>query len=355
MDNREFLNKLNNFKELRIGGKPRQDWKSSNKEILMSQIRSQSSNEVMGAVAYSFDWLKVHFRMSELFVRPIGVLAIIAMLVLGSSVMTVRASKDSMPGDTLYNVKLATEKAHVGITFNQDKKARLEISFAERRVQELSQVIKEKNNEKTELAIRGLEKNLKGVQSRVEKMSLSEESEKAVEVAKEVNTKTKEFEQSLSNEEDEQIQEALEIIDEANTSALVVIVDWQQSGQDGDLTDEVEQDLENKIKKMEDKIQELDQGTVQTDIIKEGEEQPEKTTTEIPEDLAEEVDIEEAETKINEAKDLLEQDDYSGVLVIIGETEGIISGGNSQEGEESSDTEIDTATEKEVQTDMIKE
>jgi hypothetical protein len=61
---------------------------------------------------------------------------------------TVTAAASSNPGETLYPVKLASERVRVAITPSSIGKARLEAKFAERRIDELAYVVSKTKNGK---------------------------------------------------------------------------------------------------------------------------------------------------------------------------------------------------------------
>ena len=65
--------------------------------------------------------------------------AIIAILLIGGG--TVTASANSLPGDMLYSVKIATENVREFFTFSDEAKANLYIELAERRVTEVELLI----------------------------------------------------------------------------------------------------------------------------------------------------------------------------------------------------------------------
>jgi hypothetical protein len=71
--------------------------------------------------------------------RPIlvRVLAIIVIVLL-ATMTTVTLSANSLPGDTLYSVKLLTERVRYLLTFDAEGKARLHLMFADRRTNEFS-------------------------------------------------------------------------------------------------------------------------------------------------------------------------------------------------------------------------
>ena len=70
------------------------------------------------------------------------VTACLALVLVFAGTGTVAASIDSVPGDTLYSVKMATEQVQWKLTFSQKAKARLQARFAERRAWEMAQLAK---------------------------------------------------------------------------------------------------------------------------------------------------------------------------------------------------------------------
>jgi hypothetical protein len=95
----------------------------------------------------------------------IVIVAIFAFLVAGTG--TVAAASDSLPGDTLYAVKLATERVQLAFTFSDTGKAKLEAKFAGRRAEEMARIADRDDPEKVEALLSRLEGNL----SQVEKLT----------------------------------------------------------------------------------------------------------------------------------------------------------------------------------------
>ena len=65
--------------------------------------------------------------------------------------MVVRATEDSLPGDTFYTLKRASEQARLSMTFNPDKTAIIHVEMAQRRLNEVKKAIGS-NNVKVEAA-----------------------------------------------------------------------------------------------------------------------------------------------------------------------------------------------------------
>jgi predicted nucleic acid-binding Zn-ribbon protein len=63
-------------------------------------------------------------------------------LALGSGLAVVKAAQGSLPGDRLFPVKLALERAELGITFDQAAKTKLQGEITGKRADELTEVAK---------------------------------------------------------------------------------------------------------------------------------------------------------------------------------------------------------------------
>jgi len=72
--------------------------------------------------------------------RPMAVGFTAVMLTLGGWVAAVNASSESVPGDTLYPVKMAAEKIHLTLTTSSEQRAKLQLEFAGRRLAEIKNV-----------------------------------------------------------------------------------------------------------------------------------------------------------------------------------------------------------------------
>lgn len=73
--------------------------------------------------------------------RPLIVAFALAILLLGGVAATANAAQGAIPGNTLYPVKTGLERAQLALTRDQAAEARLHLSFAERRLTELSALV----------------------------------------------------------------------------------------------------------------------------------------------------------------------------------------------------------------------
>jgi hypothetical protein len=95
----------------------------------------------------------------------IAIAAILVISALGTG--TAYASQDSLPGDTLYPVKLGTEQLQRVLTSNDAAEVELELKFANTRLGEIA-AIANKRLDKIAVAINGYERNLNLAISRAE-------------------------------------------------------------------------------------------------------------------------------------------------------------------------------------------
>jgi len=167
MNEKDLLKKLNNLKNICLAS----DWKENNRNILISQISSQISEDEDGfslklAPSYFFRFL----------MHPATVLSLLAVLIFGGGTVSVLASKNSKPGDSLYIAKKISERVRYSITFGEKEKTKLNIEFATNRAKEMAQVMAEvKPEEDKQDAINQLsddfKKEITTVKEKIGKMS----------------------------------------------------------------------------------------------------------------------------------------------------------------------------------------
>lgn len=125
-------------------------WQARSRDILLMQIRH-------GAVereAHWFSFIETVWVQKFLLqaTRPLSLAMMIILAVFGGSIMSIRAANQTMPGDPLYIAKIISEKAQFALTFDNTKKAKLNLTFAANRAQELKKMETSKvdNNEHAE-------------------------------------------------------------------------------------------------------------------------------------------------------------------------------------------------------------
>ncbi|MCP3682235.1 MAG: hypothetical protein GY861_06035 [bacterium] len=126
MDEKDIIEQLKSLKEV----KPDADWKTSNRDLLFSQVSASVTPEV-----------KVSFLMHIFnFAKQPAMAVILVVLVIGGG-FGVRFTSKSKPGDSLYIAKVISEKAQLAVTFNKNKKSRLETKFASQRAKDITVIL----------------------------------------------------------------------------------------------------------------------------------------------------------------------------------------------------------------------
>jgi len=182
-----------------------------------------------------FDWLQAPFHGSEMgtLLRPAMATVSVVVIAIGW-VSTVVASYGAVPGDTLYRLKLAAERAQLSLTHDQEDVARLRIEFANRRAEEVTRLMEapsENRTERVRVATDALKEEMKGVQEQLSNLSASN-NETAKNLAKLVDRKvaaiTETMNSSLESGQSEEVQsvvkDARDAIQIAGTQALSVLV-----------------------------------------------------------------------------------------------------------------------------------
>jgi hypothetical protein len=110
--------------------------------------------------------------------QPAVVTVVLIMAVLfGGSAAGMIASRNAMPGDSLYIAKIISEKTRSTMTFNETDKAKLGVEFAGNRAKELSEVLAEPDNasqdkeQKVAELSDNFKKEINQVKNRLEKIS----------------------------------------------------------------------------------------------------------------------------------------------------------------------------------------
>lgn len=136
---------------------PRPEFKARTRHQMQSQLRSRersTERKKAGTVGWIPRWAAVVASVVLIF------------LVMGTS--TVAASTSSMPDDTLYPVKLATERARLGLTRGDIKKARVNVHLADRRVREIIYLAKKGDSRRLNKALLRLEGHVADIEQVIE-------------------------------------------------------------------------------------------------------------------------------------------------------------------------------------------
>jgi len=277
MQSQDLINQLNIAKSI----KPDSRWKSDNREILFSQIKS--SEMETGSLANFLTWPR---KLGQLVSQPawVGVFILIIAAVFASN----HYVQKSMPGDSLYIAKVINEKAQLAITFDQEKKNKLGIKFASDRAKKISNLManSESDDESTKLA-EDFKKEITIVRNKLQEINTSsavvgqsESEEETIEVEESGDTEV--FSANLGKEE-----KGMQLAEPRSTSSAP---------------------------------KEPEQGVMITtlEIIA-------SSSDEAPSDEIDQT-VQEAQKILEEAEDLFANQDYSGTISKLEEVDNLVEG-----------------------------
>jgi len=185
---------------------PNPDWLKSQRSNLLFEI-SQSGNKAKSAWKLPAFILPTRLLARHDFAfKPVLVSLTLFGLIFGGGFLGVLASKDSLPGDLLYPIKIAIENTQVKVS-SQENKPKLQAEFVGTRVDELTQVIEEpvdpdnpiKRKEKVVRAVDKLQAQVISAKAHLDKIK-EEQPERVVEAVEAISEKTAIVKQKLVEE-----------------------------------------------------------------------------------------------------------------------------------------------------------
>jgi len=252
----DIIKKLKNLK----GALPSAEWKKSNREFLMSEIKNIVP--VAGETwASELSRIVFPWRVLKLAARPALALISVIALVLGSG-LSVSASDRALPGDALYGLKIATENVQMALTFNKKEAAKMHVELAGKRVNEVRKIKENSDSpqnkiQKINVAIDKFKEEISTVQNNLETMKNESSPAAMVEMAKIVDSKATEYRDDLAEttsempaggEAAEKINQGVDMTETTSDQALAVIVENHVQG-------EVVQPEEDVLKRVEQKFE----------------------------------------------------------------------------------------------------
>lgn len=106
-------------------------------------VQDDSRDKLMKAIGHNEDRVVldaqgafIRWNLMQTAVRPVGVGMLMLMFIFGGWFTSAKAAANSLPGDVLYGIKIATEQVQLFIT-SDDRKAVLHTQFAQRRLSEV--------------------------------------------------------------------------------------------------------------------------------------------------------------------------------------------------------------------------
>lgn len=249
MKKKELVRQLNS---LRQTIKPDSQWKAENRDILVSQINAQTRLDFSAAKSRFF----VKFLPKNILlplVKPAISFAVIACFMVVAWTASVSATKNSLPGDLFYNIKLTTERVQANLTLSDEKRANLEIGFAQRRLDEIDKLMaKDDEDSNLQIPLKEFQQNMANVKTSLAKLEKKDKGT-AVKVANIIDEKSKEYVVLLENQQKQSpelavnTQEAIAVSKNTGNKALSLIIQEYEAGTSDVPVAEVSQKVKDRI------------------------------------------------------------------------------------------------------------
>ncbi|OGL70378.1 hypothetical protein A3B32_00835 [Candidatus Uhrbacteria bacterium RIFCSPLOWO2_01_FULL_53_9] len=199
------LKELSNRSSWRLDDGVREE---TRKRLLMLEapVTAQTASSLLDSI------LRLPHDITEMVARPYAIVSLVVVMMLGGWITSVNASLDTLPGDTFYSVKIASEQAQ--LTFaGTEARNRLRAQFASRRLNEVTTLVERGSTDKdarVKVAIQGFEKQIEAAQNDLKK---SPSDAQAIELARLIDHSKSALDQAISVSES--------VHDATSTAALV--------------------------------------------------------------------------------------------------------------------------------------
>ncbi|HRY63188.1 MAG TPA: hypothetical protein P5267_01095 [Patescibacteria group bacterium] len=231
---------------------PGAEWKKETRNFLMSEVKKQrtvTGNQESG-------WLENFvnfFKISRLAWRPVGVVALMAVFVLGGSGFVAVASRNAVPGDKLFAVKRAMEKVNYFMVTDTAHKTELASAVLGTRVNDLQKVLDQEtkliaadsqeqtNEESIMVAVKEVSKQIDEVNEKFTAMQSEdkESGQKVAATALDLNEKIRSYKEELKtvkekvsdSEANKELDKVLDRVEDINSEVLAVLVDKHSKGE----------------------------------------------------------------------------------------------------------------------------
>ena len=176
---------------------PNTSWLDSQRSFLLYEI-ARTENQKQEKARKRFLIFPV-FNLNKLF-RPAFAIALASVVVVSSvaTIGVISASQTSLPGDLLYTVKTTVEKTQLTFTSDAASRTKLSMKFATQRMDEVAQMMdKPSKSQDVGTTVKKFTQEMVTVQQNINNLRQTD-TQKAVEVAKLVQTQTPIYEDLLN-------------------------------------------------------------------------------------------------------------------------------------------------------------
>ena len=263
MKNKDITHLLKEYQDHpRLGGLSDEQVEKGRRDLLQKMNPGKELiEEDFRRSTYSYkDYVDYYWwNVSRLLLRPAMVGLGIFVIVIGGGFTTVSASTDAVPGEVLYTVKLASEKAQLSFAASDRKRAELHLAFATRRLNELSTITKSNVGNKAEL-VKVATDGFKTQVSDASNVMLGIEDDVAVELAKLLDSQLDAYTSSIQSvatdlgddaEVEADVVAAQDNVDEVEDAAVEVLVTHAENQEDDQSNEDVESVFQNDVSQLD--------------------------------------------------------------------------------------------------------
>ncbi|MBI4653325.1 hypothetical protein HY750_03680 [Candidatus Kuenenbacteria bacterium] len=248
---------------------PREKWLEQTRDVFLMQAKEGLAFEKHRKEISLDNKYLTSLVFLKLFLKPIGALAMVAILFFSGSTFAIQAAKNTAPGDPLYIIKINLEKTEKILTNNKEKKVNLAIKSSNERLKELKKLSHSapsiKNDKNIKTATQNLNEGMKEIKVSLNDLKEESNSKTTVETAKTVDAQTVKYEKELIQTKKEasplikeEIEKVLNSVEETSSHALQTIINEQEITKENSVVkNEATDIIENKIKQTEEKIEEV--------------------------------------------------------------------------------------------------
>ncbi len=308
-----------------VAVEPSTAWKAETRNFLLSEIaRHNEQNKE----SWWQSWVD-NFHLANFAWRPVGVFALVTLLVVGGSGVVTVASKNAVPGDNLFVVKRAWEKMNDYMVTDAAHKTELASAVLGTRVNDLQKVLEQESKlvsaeNKTEargsvmVAVNEVKKQIDEVTNKFATMQNeeAESGQKVAEAALALSDKIINYKEELKaakekvgdSETDKELNEVLDKVESINSEVLAVLVDKHSKGEWAVEEGQLASKLQDHLKEVENKVAQVGEAVKVAD----------KTTSVLT------IKIDEAKEAIKKAGEAMDKNEYSLVLTLTKDSNDIL-------------------------------
>jgi len=249
---------------------PEEAWKAEKKRKLIEKVSVFGVKNDIFLSSSDIYATKQKFNLGALIPNRLAVSFTSIVIVLTSGIFTVGASQSSVPGETLYSVKKASEQVALAVA-SQEEKPKIEIEQAGKRLEELAQISQKTSDanqhQKIEQLVADFQDKVDSANTHLSQLNEKGKSDTSVKVAstaKVVNEQSEKYTEVLQKTTDslpetvkekvaEKVADATKTTEKTNIASLLVMVESKEQ-QD---TEDIAAKVQKTVEKAEAKVNEL--------------------------------------------------------------------------------------------------